>query len=309
MSSKLLVFDGTNLYWRNYHALVSKAFEKDGNPTFAVYGMVNSIATSVRKHRPTHLVVVFDYGKSEYRLAIWPKYKAGRPESAVVDHDDAESQLAQSQSLLTLFGVQVWREHGIEADDIIGTVVDRFKAEVDEVVVITGDKDMRQVIDHNVTVEHPGPRGLAPQVWDVNRVQEHYGVTPDRLPEVWALCGDKIDNVPGVKGIGEKTAIKFIAQYGDLQGVSLSDEKKIEGYRHEIIMSYRLVQLELSLSSFPLALDNITFTPVVPTSDRAQLLLGSLHDLGFDSLVSRWSSGTLWREHGVRLRDLQERTK
>jgi DNA polymerase-1 len=309
--TRLLVCDGTNLYWRAYHGLARQAFEKDGQPTFAVYGTVNSIATACRSYRPTHLVVVFDWGKSAYRLGIWPKYKLGRPgpESEIMDYSDAESQLNTAQELLVKFGVQTYREFEVEADDIIATVVDKFKSQVSKVIIMTGDKDMRQLIDANVVVEHPSLGQKPGTTWDIKKVVDHYGVGPSRLPEIWALCGDKIDNIPGVRGIGEKTAIKFIEKYGDLQGVTLSDEKKIEGFRHDINMSLRLVQANPQLSAFALDLDNIIFTPVTPTSPFAEELRTSLNDLGFDSIVSRWSSKTLWAERGLRLQDLQSRNK
>lgn len=307
--TRLLVIDGTNIYWRSYHALARQAFEHKGQPTFAIYGTVNAIATAVRSERPTHLVVVFDWGKSAYRLGIWPKYKAGRPDNEIVDFEDADTQMTMTQELLPKFGIQVWREYEVEADDIIAAVVEKFKSQVNQIIILTGDKDMRQLIDTNVVVEHPSLGQKQSETWTISRVQEHYGVGPSRLPEIWALCGDKVDNIPGVRGIGEKTAIKFIAKYGDLQGVTLSDEKKIEGYRHDINMSLRLVQANPSLSAFSLELDNIIFDPVTPTSPFAQVLLTSLNDLGFDTLVSRWSSKTLWTERGLRLRDLQSRKK
>lgn len=309
MISKLVVVDGTNLFWRAYHGLLKQSFEKDGKPTFGVYGTINTIATAFRSHLPTHAVVVFDWGKSSYRLAIWPKYKAGRPTSEIVDHVDAESQMEVVQRILPQMGLQTWREENVEADDVIASFVGRFKDEVDEVMVISGDKDMRQLAYKNVAVVHPSIGNRPEVVWDAKAVLDHYGVPADRLPEVWALSGDKVDNIPGVPGIGEKTAIKLIQKYGDLSHVALSDEKKIEGYRHDINMSYRLVKLNPELTEFPYELEHIRFEPVAPIEKRAKILLGSLNELGFDSLVSRWMDGTLWYNRGVRLRDLKSKNQ
>lgn len=305
--ARLLVIDGSNLFHRSYHALLKQALANNEQPTFAVYGTINTIASICRFELPTHVVVVFDWGKSAYRLAIWPKYKAGRPTSNIVDYEDSENQMTVAQDLISKFGMQVWREKDVEADDIIATVVERFKSEVDDVVIVTGDKDLRQLVDSNVVVAHPSLGAKVESRWDQERVVDHYGVAPYRLPEIWALCGDKVDNIPGVSGIGEKTAIKLIEKYGDLSRVSLSSEKKIEGYRHDITMSEKLVQLNPSLSLFNLDLDHISFSPVGPIDGASKILLTSLNALGFDSLISRWSNGSLWAERGVRLRDLKSR--
>lgn len=306
-ATRLLVIDGTNLFHRSYHALVHQALASGNEPTFAVFGTINTIASTFREHMPTHAVVVFDWGKSEYRLGIWPKYKAGRPTSDVVDMDDVGGQMGICQNLIPHFGIQVWKERNVEADDIMGTIVERFKNEVDETIVVSGDKDMRQLIDKTVVVIHPSMGAKPEQRWDYDRVMEHYGVPPERLPEVWALSGDKIDNIPGVPGIGEKTAIKFIAEYGDLEKVALSDEKKVQGYRHDINMSYRLVKLNPELTDFPLILPAIRFVPVEKDDVGAEKLRSILNELGFDSVVSRWSNGTLWQERGTRLRDLKSK--
>lgn len=307
MEDRLVVIDGTNLFYRSYHGLINEALAEGEQPTFAVYGLVNTIANTFRVHHPTHAVVVFDWGKSEYRLAIWPKYKGGRPTTEITDTNDTENQMSICQDLLPKLGLQTWRVFEVEADDLMASVVAKFESQVDEIIVITGDKDMRQLARKNVVIVHPSIGARAEATWGFDEVTNHYGVEPQRLPEVWALSGDKVDNVPGVPGIGEKTAIKLINQYGDLSHVALSSEKKIEGYRHDINMSYRLVQLNAELSEFPLELDQVRFVPTTPNDARAEVLRGTLHSLGFDSLLSRWSNGSLWTERGVRLKDLKKK--
>ena len=307
IGTKLAVLDGTNLFYRAYHGLIKQRFEKDGIPIWGAYGLLNTIASTCRRYRPTHLVVIFDWGKSDYRLGIWPKYKAGRPQGDAIDYDDAVAQQDVLRDLLPQLGVTTWREEGVEADDVIAYLVDRFKGEVDEVVVVSGDKDMRQLVGRNVVVIHPSMGNKQESAWYPAEVEEHYGVTADRLPEVWALSGDKVDNVPGVPGIGEKTAIKLIQKYGSLAGVALSDEKKIQGYRHDMKMSYDLVRLYPELSSFPMVLEDIAFTPTSPLDKSSEKLVCSLNKLGFESLVSRFNQGTLWRERGARLRDLKSK--
>lgn len=303
---RLVVVDGTNLFWRSYHGLINQAFEHDGRPTFAVYGTINTLSSTFRSHKPTHAVVIFDWGKSAYRLEIWPKYKAGRPTSEVVDREDSDNQMSVLQDLLPKFGVSLWRERDVEADDVIARVVQKFQHYVGETIVVTGDKDMRQLAGDDVTIVHPSIGYKKETRWDGNAVLEHYGVEASRLPEIWALSGDKVDNIPGVPGIGEKTAIKLIQKYGDISRVALSDEKKIEGYRHDINMSLKLVQLNPSLSMLEMDLNSIKFDPVGPHDVHAKELRETLNSMAFDSLSSRWINGSLWSERGVRLRDLKQ---
>ena len=303
--TKLVVIDGTNIFWRAYHGLIKQKFEKDGISTWGVYGSLNTVAATCRYHHPSHLVVVFDWGKSEYRLNIWSKYKAGRPQSELVDYDEAINQQDVFRKLLPQFGVVAWREEGVEADDVIASLVGRFKFDVDEVIIVSGDKDMKQLVDSNVTLYQPSLGLKMEKWWTEDDIVAEYGMPPWMLPEVWALSGDKVDNVPGVPGIGEKTAVKLIQKYGDLSKVALSDEKKVQGYRHDMKMSHELVRLYPELSNFPMSLDDITFTPVAPSDKSSKELVASLHELGFDSLVSRFSQGTLWRQRGTRLRDLK----
>lgn len=302
MDDRLLLFDGNNLFKRAYHGMMNQGLSHNGIPTWGIFGTVQSIATAIRTHKPTHVVVVFDLGKSAYRLNIWPKYKAGRPEQTDEVFQDSVDQLQETQELLPLFGLQVWQEQGIEADDIIGTLVDRFSRDL-PITILSGDKDLKQLVSDSVTLYHPS-LGTKPEIcWRKQDVIDHFGIPPERLPEIWALSGDKVDNIPGVPGIGEKTAIKFITKYGDLSNVTLSDEKKIQGYRHDIAMSHKLVMLYPELSSFDMDLDHIRF---VPATEESEDLTSSLHRLGFQELSSRLKQGTLWSERGLRLRDLQK---
>lgn len=306
-ATRLVVIDGSNMFWRAYHGLIKQRFSQDGQDTWGVYGSINSVVQTVRRLKPTHLIIIFDVGKSEFRLNIWSKYKAGRPQTDVVDYDEAHTQQGILADILPLFGVVVWREAGVEADDIIATVVNRFQYNLDEVIVVSGDKDMKQLIAKNVTLYQPSLGQKLEKTWTEEDINLEYGVPVYQLPEVWALCGDKVDNIPGVPGIGEKTAIKLIQQYGDLSQVVLSDEKKLQGYRHDIMMSHQLVQLYPELSTFELSLDDVAFKPTLVSDSAAKNLEDRLTELGFATLSSRFNQGTLWQERGVRLRDLRNK--
>jgi len=305
-TTRILVIDGTNLFYRAYHGLIHQQFQFDGHPTWAVFGLLNTIASSIKIVQPTHVLVAFDYGKSAYRREIYPEYKAGRHDATpFIDFEDVNNQLQQSQHLLKSLGLQVWQEKGIEADDIIATVVDRYESEVDEIVILTGDKDLRQLISRKTYVIHPSLGKKAEERWDYDRVADHYGVVPERLIEIWALSGDKADNIPGIKGIGEKTAIKYIAKYGNISSVLLSDEKRVVGHESDVHMSYKLVQLNSDLSNMDLSLEDIRFLPVGPKDEGAPEVRAVLKQNGFERLMNRWTSGTLWTDRGIRLKDLK----
>jgi DNA polymerase-1 len=243
--------------------------------------------------------VVFDKGKSEFRKAIYPEYKAGRHDaSGMIDFEDANNQMAQAQKLLADMGIVVWKEQGIEADDVLATVKKKFEEQVDEIIILTGDKDLRQLISNKTVVIHPSLGKKLEERWDLDRVIDHYSVTPERLPEIWALSGDKADNIPGVPGIGEK--------HGNISAVVLSDEKRVQGHEANIHLSYKLVQLNPDLSQMWLSLEDIRFKPIGPNDEGSEVIREILQRGGYDKILGRWTSNTLWSERGIRLKDLKK---
>lgn len=300
-NSHLLLVDGNNCYWRAYHGLLHQRFTFQGKSTWGIVGTVNSVSTAIKKYSPTHVLVVFDWGRSEYRVNMWPPYKEGRQGAEYIDFEDANNQLIKSQDLLRLFGLQVWKERGIEADDIIARAVEKYGPDMEHITIVSGDKDLRQLIDTNVTLWSPSLGKKEESTWDLQSVVDFYGVVPARLPEIWALSGDKVDNIPGVKGIGEKTAIKLLAEYGDISKVTISDEKKIKDSLKDIHLSYQLVQLNPSLCSLELEADDIRFAPVEPGDTEAKELVNALDEYGMDQVYTRWKTGSLWKEPWKRL--------
>jgi len=308
-----MVFDGSNLFWRGYHGLLNQRFEFAGKPTWGIFGTINAIATSIKQHNPTHVVVVFDLGKSAYRLKLWPEYKAGRTHSAsdggYIDFEDALHQLSQTQKTLETLGVQLWRDKTVEADDVLAAIMKRFYDEMDSTVLVSGDKDFRQLIDDKTIVVHPSLGKKMEESWTVEKVIDHYGIHPNRLPEIWALCGDKVDNIPGIMGVGEKTAIKLIKNHGNLTNVLLESDKA-KGKADDVELFYKLVTIEPDLCDLGyLNLDDIEFKPVKPTDDKADEVQYVFDELGFEAFTQRWMSGTLWSSRGIRLRDLKNNSE
>jgi len=305
---KLLIVDGNNIYWRAYYALINQHFTHNGKPTWGIFGSLNTITGTIRTHEITHCVVVFDMGSSDYRLNMYEGYKAGRHSGEEgIDLEEAYNQMENLQDLILKLGLVLWKEQGVEADDIIGRIAKDNQDNFDEIIILSGDKDARQLITDKVEVIHPSLGHKAEARWTYYDVVDHYGVPPERLPEIWALAGDKVDNVPGVPGIGEKTAIKLIERYGDVFKVAISDEKKIKGYSDDIALSLKLVELRPELTSFNLTDDELRIMEVKAGTLEGDMLRQTLKDFGLDSFLSRWNQGTLWTERKyLRLSDLKK---
>ena len=306
MATKLLLVDGTNLYFRSYYAMkYSGLQDSEGHLTFAIHGFIRAMSSVIKRYNPTHILIAFDYGKSAYRRAIFPEYKAARksdshPEDGMID------QLKKSQELLKLLNVFTHKEYQVEADDIIATCVHRWKSEVDNILILSGDKDVIQLVDTNVHVQTPslgGKASKAEKFWTIDEVVDKYGVTPDRLIEIWALCGDDGDGVPGVRGVGEKTAIKLIEKYGNASAVAMSGEKKVTGQESAINQAYKLIHLDGRIAQCPFSLRTIEFKPVRYGHDGATSVNEFLKEHQLDVIARDWRQGALWKDHKRHLLD------
>lgn len=298
--SRLIVIDGTNIFWRAYHGLSHQNLtDVNGNPTGAIYGSLTTISSVVRDLGCSHLLVVYDWGKSSQRLAVFADYKGNRIQALDADlTEDAVNQLSKTQALLELMGLKIYREKNVEADDIIAKVCRSINLPT---VVVSGDKDLRQLIKKRVRVLHP-PLGKTPgKMWTHGSVMEHYGLPPSKLPEVWALTGDKSDNVPGVPGIGEATALKLMHKYGSLASIFISDEKKVLGHKNEAKLSHYLVTLHPELSKFSADSEDLRFRPVLPSSRGADTVEMTLKSYGFEKPLEMWRANSLWTSRGKRL--------
>ncbi len=218
-SEKLMLIDGNSIINRAYFAL-PPLNDNEGRNVNAVYGFVNILLKVIADYSPTKLAVTFDKRGKNFRKDIYPEYKANRKGMP----DDLAAQMPVLHRLLETMGVAVVEKEGVEADDIIGTLAGRFG---DECIVVSGDRDMLQLIDDKVTVLLT-KRGVT----EVERVDTaflaaNYSLTPRQVIEYKALRGDTSDNIPGVRGIGEKTATALIARYGDIDTLygSLDDIK------------------------------------------------------------------------------------
>jgi DNA polymerase-1 len=209
----LTLIDGSGFIFRAYHAIPHLSTTK-GVPTNAVYGFTNMLLKALREHEPTHVALVFDAGRRSFRTEIDPQYKANRPEAP----DDLASQFPLVRDVARALAVPIVEEPGVEADDVIGTLACRAREKGWDVVVVTGDKDFAQLVDEKLSLYDPmaeasGRGGRTSPA----EVEKKLGIRPDQVVEYMAILGDKIDNVPGIPGIGEVTAAALIRHFGTVE--------------------------------------------------------------------------------------------
>jgi len=282
---RLYLIDGSGYIFRAYHALPPLTRKKDGLPTGAVYGFSNMLNKLLEDHfsgsDASHIAVIFDKGSVTFRNAIYNAYKANRDETP----EDLVPQFTHIRHATRAFNVPVVEMEGFEADDLIATYARLARAAGQEVVIVSSDKDLMQLVREGVSMFDPiKARPIGPA-----EVFEKFGVTADKVVEVQSLAGDSTDNVPGVPGIGIKTAAQLIAEYGDLDTLlARAGEIKQQKRRENLIafadqarISRDLVRLR---DDAPIEhdIDSFVFRPADPDT-----VLGYLDEMEFGGLSRR----------------------
>jgi len=213
-TKKLLLIDGHSLAYRAFYALPAENFVTSGGQhTNAIYGFASMLINLISSEKPTHIATAFDVSRNTFRSERFPDYKANRSATP----DEFRSQMSFLFELVNGFGIRHFAVEGFEADDIIATLAKRAESEEFEVLICTGDRDSFQLINEKTTVLYPkrGVTDLARMTPDA--VLEKYGLTPAQYPDFAALRGDPSDNLPSIPGVGEKTAAKWIIEFGSLE--------------------------------------------------------------------------------------------
>ncbi|BFU45936.1 DNA polymerase I [Krasilnikovia sp. MM14-A1004] len=213
---RLLLLDGHSLAYRAFFALPVENFStQTGQPTNAVFGFTSMLINMLRDEQPTHIVVAFDVSRVSFRTEKYAEYKAGRSETP----QPFQGQVSLVKEVLEALRIPVVEKPGYEADDVIATLATQAREQGMEVVISTGDRDAFQLAGEHVTILYP-VRGVS-EVWRMtpDAIEKKYGVGPDRYRDKAALVGETSDNLPGVPGVGDKTAAKWINQYGGLDGI------------------------------------------------------------------------------------------
>ncbi len=253
---KILLIDSSALMYKAFYALPPLK-NKKGEQVNAVYGFFLTLIKALEDKEPDYLVATFDLPKKTFRHKRYKLYKAHRPETP----KELIEQIPKVKKGIKMLGIPVLEKEGYEADDIIGTLTKRWKKKIDEIIIMTEDRDLLQLVDEKVKVASSlrGKKDLF--IFNRKEVEEKYGLPPSLLVDFKALCGDPSDNIPGVKGVGKKTACKLIKEFGSVEKIYSSLEKiepslrkKLEENKKEAFLSKELsliekdVPLEISIS-------------------------------------------------------------
>ncbi len=221
--NRLILIDGNAILHRAYHALPPVFTAPDGTLVNAVYGFISMLIKIFKDLKPTHIAVAFDRAAPTFRKKLFKQYQAQRPKM----DDELAGQIAKVHDVITAFGIPIYEIDGFEADDVIATI-DKHAVEnqIDQVIVVTGDRDLLQLVDGNTFTYMP-TKGLSEaKLYDEPAVKEKMGVTPAQIPDYKALAGDPSDNYSGVSGIGSKTATDLLKEFKTLRDLYQAVEKK-----------------------------------------------------------------------------------
>ena len=216
MTKRLLLIDGHSMAYRAFFALPAENFTTaQGQHTNAIYGFATMLISLIKEEKPTHIAVAFDVSRKTFRTEIFPEYKANRSKTP----DEFRSQMSYLHELVSAFGIQQYEIEGYEADDIIATITKRAEKEKCEILICTGDRDSFQLVNQHTTILYP-KRGVSEMSrMNPEAVLAKYGMSAEQYPDFAALRGDPSDNLPSVPGVGEKTAAKWIVDFGSLKNL------------------------------------------------------------------------------------------
>ena len=212
----LVLIDGHALAYRAYFGMPATFSTTEGEPTHAVYGFTNMLLAVWKDYEPEYFIITFDAGDT-FRHQLYSEYKATREKMP----DDLRSQIERIEQLVKAFNMPIFTKEGYEADDLLGTLATQAAAQGIETLIVTGDRDAFQLVGPHIKVVYPGGQNRFDQrkLYDEAAVEARFGVPPNQLVDLKAMVGDTSDNIPGVKGIGDKTAAKLLQQYGTLDGI------------------------------------------------------------------------------------------
>ena len=246
---RLFLLDGSSLAFRAFFALPESITTKAGQPTNALFGLSQMLLKVVTEYRPACIVCAWDAREKTFRDELYEQYKAQRPHMP----DALSAQWALLPELMDAFGIANLVKPGYEADDILGTLAEEAKRQGVGSIVVTGDRDAMQVVDEDIWVMSTGRGVTDVKIYTPAAVLERFGVTPAQIPDYIGLKGDSSDNIPGVPGVGEKTAAQLLQQFGSIDQVyARLDEIKSEKRRAMLREHEQEARLSLQLATMVL---------------------------------------------------------
>ncbi len=238
---RLIILDTHAILHRSYHALPDFSSSK-GMPTGALYGLISTLVKVIKDLGPDYIVAAVDLPGGTFRDAAYEHYKAGRAET----QDDLIEQIKVAPEVLMALGVPVYSAKGFEADDVIGTIVEETKKKKDlEIVIATGDADAFQLVQGTRVRVFTMRKGLTDTVmYDEDGIRERYGFGPESVPDLKGIAGDPSDNIKGIVGVGQGSALKLLQKYHTLKGIYAAIKKEgVEGVSAATGVQKRFVQL------------------------------------------------------------------
>jgi DNA polymerase I len=277
MHNPVILIDGSSYFFRAFHALPPLTNSK-GLPTGAVYGVVNMIKKLIKEYQPQQIGIIFDTKGKTFRDELYPDYKANRPPMP----DDLKVQFQPMIDVLDAMGLPILIIENVEADDVIGTLAKIATEQSRDILISTGDKDMAQLVNHHVTLINT----MNDKILDEKGVTEKFGVLPNQIIDYLTLIGDKVDNVPGIDKCGPKTAVKWLSEYNNLDGV-IENAKTIKGKIGENLrqalsflpLSKQLVTIKCDVE-LGISLDDLT-----PQKPNTEKLLELVKELEFRTWI------------------------
>ncbi len=245
-NKKLFLLDAFALIFRGYYALIKNPrITSKGMDVSAIMGFTNSLLDVIRREKPDYLAVAFDKGGSHARTEIFPEYKANRNETP----EAIEIAVPYIQKILKAMHIPIIEQLGVEADDLIGTLAKQAEKEGFQTYMVTPDKDYAQLVSENIFMYRPARMGNGIEIWGVDEVKKKFEIEhPEQVIDYLGMMGDAVDNIPGLAGVGDKTAKKFIAAYGSMEGL-LENLNELKGKMKEKVTA----NAELGLLSKQLA--------------------------------------------------------
>ncbi len=280
----LLLIDANSLIHRSFHALPPFT-NKEGEPTGALYGLSSVLLKINREERPEYIAACFDRPEPTFRKEIFSDYKIHRPKTA----DELVAQIIESKKVFEAFGIRTLEAPGFEADDLIGTATEKFKNEPNlKIVILTGDLDTLQLIDKGSISVKVFRKGITDtMIYNEAAVRERYGIPPASLPDYKGLIGDSSDNIPGVPGIGPKTAAELLEKYKSLEdflekGKDERPYEKIMSAKDQMFLSKKLGTIRRDAPLEIKTLDEIRYDGI-----KKENVVPYFEKNGFGSLIKR----------------------
>ncbi len=293
LDKRLFLLDAYALIFRGYYAFIKNPrINSKGFNTSAIMGFTNSLFDVIRREQPTHLAVVFDVGQATVRTVDYPEYKANRDETP----EAIRQGVPFIQDILRALKIPVLFAEGYEADDVIGTLAQKAEKEGFTTYMVTPDKDFAQLVTDKIKIYRPAANGKGVEIWGIDEVKEKFDIDdPIQVIDYLGMMGDAVDNIPGLPGVGAKTASKYLKEFGSLEGLLANTDKlkgkakeKIEENKEIGILSKKLARI---ITDAPVEFDEEDLTVCTPDIDKVTEL--------FTELEFRRMLETVYRIYGL----------